>query len=163
MIKELLAEQDREAAERAAHSLKGVAATLGAIELGQRAQGLETAIGGGDETGPHLEAVQQELDRLLPLIRNALGSGIAGEDNATGENIQVFQMRVDELKETQSIDDIERFAGEILALAEPADLPPLISWAKQLAEATSMFDMMAMSAGLDQFATQVDDIRHTLS
>jgi hypothetical protein len=72
-------------------------------------------------------------------------------------------MRVDELKETQSIDDIERFAGEILALAEPADLPPLISWAKQLAEATSMFDMMAMSAGLDQFATQVDDIRHTLS
>jgi HPt (histidine-containing phosphotransfer) domain-containing protein len=140
MIKELLAEQDREAAERAAHSLKGVAATLGGIELGQRAQGLETAIGGGDETGPHLEAVQQELDRLLPLIRNALGSGIAGEDNATGEeldlppgvlerlpqlleNIQVFQMRVDELKETQSIDDIERFAGEILALAESADFP----------------------------------------
>ncbi|MFT5377861.1 MAG: two-component system sensor histidine kinase/response regulator, partial [Candidatus Latescibacterota bacterium] len=172
MIKELLAEQDRKAAERAAHSLKGVAATLGAIELGQRAQGLETAIGGGDETGPHLEAVQQELDRLLPLIRNVLGSGIAGEDNATGEeldlppgvlerlpqlleNIQVFQMRVDELKETQSIDDIERFAGEILALAESADFPPLISWAKQLAEATSMFDMVAMSAALDQFATQV--------
>lgn len=180
VVKALLVEQDREAAERTAHSLKGVAATLGVIELGQRAQGLETAIGNGAEAGPHLELVQQELDRLLPLLRNALGSSIVGEDNATGEgldltsavlerlpqlleNIQGFQTRVGGLKEVQSIDDIERFSGDILALAGAAGYAPLINWAKRLEEATNMFDMETVSAALDQLAIQIDDIRQILS
>ncbi|MFT5087092.1 MAG: HPt (histidine-containing phosphotransfer) domain-containing protein [Candidatus Latescibacterota bacterium] len=72
-VKTLLTEENREEAERAAHSLKGVAGTLGAMELERRAQGLEAAIKNGDDTYPHLDAVQQELDRLLPLIQEALG------------------------------------------------------------------------------------------
>lgn len=132
------------------------------------------------EADPHLEAVQQELGRLLPLLRNALGSTIADEDDATSEgldltsemlerlpqlldNIQVFQTRVSRLKEAQSIDDIENFAGDILALAEAAGYAPLANWAKRLEEAASMFDMEAVSAALDQFAIQVDDIRQILS
>jgi len=178
-VKALLAEEDREGAERAAHSLKGVAGTLGANELQLRAQSLETAIGGGDNVGPHLDSVQEELDRLLPLIRDALGSGAADGDAATEgldltpemleklpqllENLQAFQGRVDELKETLTINDIEDFAGEVLALGESAGYPPLSAWAKRLAEATSMFDMESMSAELDQFSTQIDGIRQTLS
>ncbi len=173
--KELLAEEDGEGAERAAHSLKGVAGTLGAVELERRAQGLEAAISGEEEVDAHLNTVQEELDRLLPLIREALGGEISDADTAMEDvvlssetleklpqllqNIEAFQERVDELKATLTINDIEDFAGEVLALAESAGYSPLISWATRLAEATSMFDMVTMSATLDQFSSQIDDIQ----
>ena len=177
--KALLAEQDREGAERAAHSLKGVAGTLGAMELERRAQGLEAAIKNGDDVHHHLDVVQEELDHLLPLIQDALGYEVADENVVEEdldltpemlekllqllENLQAFQGRVDELKATLTINDIEDFAGEILILAESAGYSPLITWAKRLEEATGMFDMEAMSAELDQFAAQVDGIRQILS
>jgi hypothetical protein len=67
------------------------------------------------------------------------------------------------LKEVQSIDDIERFSGDILALSGAAGYAPLINWAKRLEEATNMFDMETVSAALDQLAIQIDDIRQILS
>jgi len=177
-IESLLAEENREDAERAAHSLKGVAGTLGADQLQRRAQALETALKDEGEVKPHIEAVREELYRLLPLIRNALGSEVADGDVAAEnlelapetleklpqllEDLQAFQGRVDELKGTLTINDIEEFAGEVLGHAEAADYPPLIDWAKRLAEAANMFDMAAMTAELDQFSTQVDGIRQAL-
>jgi len=178
-IKNLLAEGNNQKAERAAHSLKGVSGTLGATELERCAQGLEAAIKNGDEVEVHLRAVQEELDRLLPLIQDALGPEL-NEGNATDaafdltpevlerlpellEKIQTLHGHVDELNATMAIDSIEEFAAEIRALAESAGYAPLANWAQQLEEATDMFDMEAMSAGLDQFAAQTDEIRQALS
>ena len=70
-----LAEGKREAAERAAHTLKGVAATLGAGAVHKRAALLEAAIKEGnaeDEIEAHLETVQAALLRLIPAILKAL-------------------------------------------------------------------------------------------
>ncbi|MFT5375272.1 MAG: two-component system sensor histidine kinase/response regulator [Candidatus Latescibacterota bacterium] len=174
----LLTENDRSGAERAAHSLKGVAATLGANELARRAQGLEEAIHNEGEIDPHLDAAQAELDRLLPLLQDALGREVTSEESAEEgldlapdqveklpqllENIQPFQERIDTLKATLDISEIEDFSSDILGLAEAADYPPLAEWAKRLAEATSMFDISAMSTELEQFAVQVDAIRQIL-
>jgi two-component system, sensor histidine kinase and response regulator len=178
-VKTLLAATNHEAAERAAHSLKGVAGTLGAIELERRARSVETAIKNGDDVDVSLGAVQEELDRLLPLIQHALGRELE-EDNAKDEvfeltpeileqlpqlleNTQDLQAKVDELAAIMMIDEIEAFAGEVLALAEPTGYTPLIIWAKRLEEAAGMFDLKAMSTELSQFATQIDEIRQSLS
>jgi len=178
-IKGLLAAGKHQEAERDAHSLKGVSGTLGAIELERHAQGLETAIKDGDDIQPHLNAVEQELDRLLPLIREALGpeteEGSAAVEDwdmtievreqlpELLEKMQSLPERADELIATMAVDDIEAFAGEIRALAEPVGYAPLVRWAKRLEEATGMFDMEAISTELDQFAAQVDEIRRVLS
>ena len=70
-----LAEGKREAAERAAHTLKGVAGTLGAGALQKKAAGLEAAIKEGkteDEIEAHLETVQAALLSLISAILRAL-------------------------------------------------------------------------------------------
>ncbi len=70
-----LGDGDPKAAERSAHSLKGVAGTLGAGELQQLAGGLEAAIKEGrseTEIEKHLKQVGQELTRIITAIRRAL-------------------------------------------------------------------------------------------
>lgn len=61
-------------AERAAHSLKGVAGTLGADELHRRAQTLEAALRDGTESKTPFAEVEAELLRLLEAIGQALGA-----------------------------------------------------------------------------------------
>ncbi|MBT7862512.1 MAG: response regulator, partial [Gemmatimonadetes bacterium] len=67
-VRSLRAEGDAEGATRAAHSLKGVAGTLGAGELQERAAALEAALKAGTadvEIEPLLAHVDSELSRLL--------------------------------------------------------------------------------------------------
>ena len=74
-IRAQLGDGDHQAAERAAHSLKGVAGTLGAGELHQRAAGLEAAIKEGQSDAAiekHLERVRQELTRIIAGIQCVL-------------------------------------------------------------------------------------------
>ena len=83
-----LAEGKREAAERAAHTLKGVAATLGAGAVHKRAVLLEAAIKEGnaeDEIEAHLETVQAALLRLIPAILKALPPEAATEVSEPAE------------------------------------------------------------------------------
>ncbi|MBT4140686.1 MAG: Hpt domain-containing protein, partial [Candidatus Latescibacteria bacterium] len=54
-------ETDRAGAERAAHSLKGVAGTIGATELQTCAQALETAIHDKADIETQLTLVGEEL------------------------------------------------------------------------------------------------------
>jgi len=81
-VRTQLAEGDPKAAERAAHSLKGVAGTLGAGELQQRAAGLEAAIKEEkpkDEIEKHLETVNEELTRFITALQEALPPEEAAE------------------------------------------------------------------------------------
>ena len=77
-VRAQLAEGDRVAAERTAHSLKGVAGTIGMSELQQRATELESAIKESKDRGvieAQLTSVDEELTRLVMAIKVATGIG----------------------------------------------------------------------------------------
>jgi HPt (histidine-containing phosphotransfer) domain-containing protein len=83
---------DRQAAERSAHSLKGVAATLGADELAGRAGKLEASIKDAAEDSQIdilLAEVGEELDRLIEAI------GVALPDEKTTDEPAVAPEDVD--------------------------------------------------------------------
>ena len=81
-VRAKLSEGDPGAAERAAHSLKGVSGTLGMSELQSRAAGLEAAIKADkpqDEIESHLGPVAEELTRVISALQAALPPEEAGE------------------------------------------------------------------------------------
>ena len=74
-IAELRQTGDREAAERLAHTLKGVAGTIGADFLASRAQRVEAVIQGGagrPEIDAELARLGEELDALITEVRGKL-------------------------------------------------------------------------------------------
>ena len=70
-IAEALAEGDRALAECLAHSIKGVAANIGAERLSRRAAALERSIRQGEKSPP-LSACAEELNRVLAAVDAAL-------------------------------------------------------------------------------------------
>ena len=99
-VRQHLETGEREAAERAAHSLKGVAGTIGASELQSRAQALEAGIREGTgEVDAQLQSTQEELERLVGAIRQVLGVG--GQQQAV-ESVEAV---------TLDADTAERLAG----------------------------------------------------
>ena len=76
-VQQCLAGGGGDGATRAAHSLKGVAGTLGADELQRRAGALETALKDSQsptELAPLMESVEGELARLLGAVGHVLGT-----------------------------------------------------------------------------------------
>jgi two-component system sensor histidine kinase/response regulator len=74
-IAELRQTGDREAAERLAHTIKGVAGTIGADVLAARAQRVEAVIRGGagrPEIDAELAKLGEELDALITEVRGKL-------------------------------------------------------------------------------------------
>lgn len=68
-VRQALAEADREAATRHAHTLRGVAASIGADTLADRARELESALAqAGRSVDAELQAVEPELDRVLRAV-----------------------------------------------------------------------------------------------
>jgi two-component system, sensor histidine kinase and response regulator len=128
-----LAKGDAATAERAAHSLKGVAATLGANALSEAAARVETTVRNGKDARPELRTLAILLERILADLRAALpdlsgdGTGrFAGDPN----DVQEPLIRLKQLLETDDgeaadfiIDARPRLAGaltpaEIRALSE---------------------------------------------
>ncbi|UTH75234.1 response regulator [Chromobacterium sp. IIBBL 290-4] len=76
-VRREMGRDDRVAATRAAHTLKGVAGTIGANELQEMAAKLEKTLNAGSELAD-LEAglaeTQRELDRLIESLKQALPS-----------------------------------------------------------------------------------------
>ncbi len=75
-VTERLAVSDLEGAERAAHSLKGVAGTLGATELERRARTLEEGLRAGrdaNDIATMRVSMAEELSRLVAALREAFG------------------------------------------------------------------------------------------
>ncbi len=176
-----LAEGEREAAERTAHSLKGVAGTLGAGELQQRAAGLESAIKEGrgeDAVESQLSSVDEELTRLVTAIEEAMGLEEGADEGAGGEDAPVEldeavierlpelagalegkRAGCEELAATLDMNEIENFAAEVKGLGEEYGYPPVIKWAETLAEQAGMFDMDSIAKGLEAFPDVIESIR----
>ena len=73
--------------------------------------------------------------------------------------LEAYLDRVEELKATLTINEIEDFANEILSLGESTEYHPLSDWARRLLDAASMFEMDAISTELGAFSAQIEDIR----
>ena len=73
-IREAHAAGDTAAAARAAHSLKGAAANLGATAVANAAAEVETAIQKGHSVQPELDALATKLRTIVQAIRSALPS-----------------------------------------------------------------------------------------
>ncbi|MBT7859447.1 MAG: DUF4154 domain-containing protein [Gemmatimonadetes bacterium] len=158
-------------AERAAHSLKGSAGTLGAGELQSRAEGLETAIRdqhSESKIESHLASVQLELDRLIGEIRNALDIQTTVETAAGTEDtfdptavtdlpalLGALEAEIDhvvELSSTLTLNEVEDFAAQMRALGARHQCAILQEWADQLMDATAMFDIDGMSQSLSSYS-----------
>ena len=175
-IRAQLADGEREGAERTAHSLKGVAGTIGAGELQRRSQALETAIHRGSEVLESLLAsVEEELTRMVSAIREALGVQEVEEvvevmlDEATLARlpglIEVLEGKKDEVVElssTLTINEIETFAAEMRELGEEYGYLPLVSWGEKLAESAENFNMEEMGKGLEGYAALVELARRAV-
>jgi signal transduction histidine kinase/CheY-like chemotaxis protein/HPt (histidine-containing phosphotransfer) domain-containing protein len=79
-IREALASGERETAQRAAHTLKGVAGNIGASDLQAAAQGVEEAIRA--DTARNIEPRMAELDDALSIVIRGL-DGLRDESDAT--------------------------------------------------------------------------------
>jgi HPt (histidine-containing phosphotransfer) domain-containing protein len=71
-ISHALEQQDRNTAERLAHTLKGLAGNIGAVELQQRSEKLETAIRRAEQVQELLPMVEAELAARIAAILSAL-------------------------------------------------------------------------------------------
>ncbi|MBT3605392.1 MAG: response regulator [Candidatus Latescibacteria bacterium] len=156
-------EEDRAAAERTAHSLKGVAGTLGATQLQTLAQDLESAIHDEMDIDTPLASVNEELTRLIATLQDVFPEEIVVEEEtvestitskSAGELVAALNAQQSvwkELSETLSINDIESFADQIKKLGDQYDYAPVIRWAEKLAEQASMFDLDNMATTLAQY------------
>jgi two-component system sensor histidine kinase/response regulator len=177
-IREQLLGDDSGSAERTAHSLKGVAGTLGAGKLQELAQDLESAIGNGHsqpDIDSHLGTVQSELDRLLGSIKDVL---VAPESEPANEEhtfdatqitdlahlIEAMDSHTDraaELSSTLTINDIEDFASEMRTLGSKHGFKPLEEWANELTDAAGMFDTDSLSETLAGYTDLIDRLSDT--
>ena len=71
-IRSALAMGDKSTAEREAHSLKGVAGTLGAPALAEQAATVEAMINTGQNVDEALESLSRSLDAVVQAINAAL-------------------------------------------------------------------------------------------
>jgi CheY-like chemotaxis protein len=132
-IRAALAEGDTGTAERVAHSLKGVAATLGANALSEAASHAEAAIRNGKDAQAEVQTLTRSLETLLADLHAALpdeagnGASVPAGDPAA---VEAPLLRLKQLLETDDgeaadfiVDASPRFASvltaaEIKALTE---------------------------------------------
>ncbi len=102
-IKTQLKEEDIKTAERTAHTLKGVAGNIGAVELQKSAGALETAIREGktDEHANLLEAVNINLDKVQNSLKNLPTGDVNSNENEKGSidfDAQLFRETLKKLE-----------------------------------------------------------------
>jgi signal transduction histidine kinase/DNA-binding response OmpR family regulator/ligand-binding sensor domain-containing protein/HPt (histidine-containing phosphotransfer) domain-containing protein len=162
----------REDAERAAHSLKGVAGTLGVTALQAMAQGLETAIRADEEVDSHLDVVDRELTQFLANLNAVLPAESQAEQPANNEQklaVQALPELIAELEkhrescvqmsETLPINDVENLANSIQKLGEKYQYGRLVRWGEELAEQTAMFNLDKISILLNEYPNLIAELK----
>jgi CheY-like chemotaxis protein len=126
-----LARGEAATAERAAHSLKGAAATLGAGALAEAAARVEAAIKNGDDARPDLRTLADLLDTVLADLRTALpdesGNGMA-RSAADPASIRQPLARLKQLLETddgEAADFIVDAGPRLAGVLTPAEIAAL--------------------------------------
>ena len=177
-IREQMALGDHASAVRTAHSLKGVAGTIGAKELQSRAQKLESVIGEKkSDIESHLASVNEELTRLVNAIQQAMGDedevvAAAEEISLTpdiisklpelSDALEARKGRLKKLTETLTITEIEEFAKEVKQLGETHSYHPVISWGTALSEQAEMFDLDALPDTMAEYPKLIVSIQSVM-
>ena len=115
-IEAALANGDAATAERAAHSLKGAAATLGANALSEAASRAEAAIKSGGDTGPAVQALALALDTALAGLLTAFPEDSGGNGAGPRDPASVHEPLA-RLKQLLETDDGE--AADFIVDARP--------------------------------------------
>jgi HPt (histidine-containing phosphotransfer) domain-containing protein len=145
-----LAKDDATTARRMAHTLKGLAGTIGAPVLEAKAEALEGALRKGADTAaihPLVDALLPELDRVLSAVATHIGQP---ETPASIEAPQMDKTSADQLRLNleRLLDAGDPDAGEILA--EHASLLEACWGAdyRMIADAVDNFDFETALAAL---------------
>ena len=150
-----LSRNDAATAERAAHSLKGAAGTLGAVGLAAVAAEAENAVKTGHRVQDAIAALSRALDPVIAAIRAALPEGGNGNGASanSGEPSAVLQP-LERLKQLLESDDGE--AADFLIDAK-ARLAGVLTPAeiKTLSERVGNFDFEAALACLSGIASRL--------
>ena len=119
-----LAAEDRDAARRLAHTLKGNAAQIGALALRQQAQALENALGQTEQhslvqtllasLSPSLDALNEAILQQLPEAESTKTSQVGHEDAAVMIQALVAQLTADDATSVQTVRDNERVLQSVL-------------------------------------------------
>lgn len=121
-IRSALEQGDNDTAKRLAHTIKGVAATIGADELNIRAKQLESAIGQGQMDG--VADLVEQLTRVMTPVLEALSGLVSAQKPETTDapavamSFEEFDKLSDELEEMlEEMDpDAEETAAELSTL-----------------------------------------------
>ncbi len=155
IIQAALSAADRATAERAAHSLKGAAGTLGAGMLAEAAARAETAIKSGRGIDEAVRSLSLSLDPVIAGLRSALPGDAAGNGawRASGDpaSVQEPLARLKQLLETDDgeaadfiVDAKQRLAGVLT----PAEI-------KTLSDRVGKFDFEAALKCLSGIASRL--------
>jgi PAS domain S-box-containing protein len=153
-IRAALANGDRATAERAAHSLKGAAATLGATPLSEAAARAEAAIKSGQDHGASVADLCLALDRVLAEIWAAFpenggnGAARAGGDPASVREPLARLKRLLEANDGEAADFIIDAKAHLSGVLTPAEI-------KALAEQVGSFDFDAALKSLSGIASRL--------
>jgi CheY-like chemotaxis protein len=145
---------DAATAERAAHSLKGAAATLGANGLSEAAAKAETSIKTGQNVDKAVEVLSVALDRVLAGVWAALPDDKAGNGRSASANPETVKEPLIRLKQLLEADDGE--AAEFIIDAKshlrgvltPAEM-------KALADQVGNFEFEAALKSLSGIASRL--------
>jgi signal transduction histidine kinase/DNA-binding response OmpR family regulator/HPt (histidine-containing phosphotransfer) domain-containing protein len=161
-IRDSLGKNDRETALIAAHTLKGIAGTIGATALQELSAKLESAIQKRtDEVADLLEKVEHKLSEAIAVINNALQrQSAAGQSPTLPDNTTVNQVRSREdtlqaiqpelaalIKQIENFDSTAADAAE--ALMEHLDNPDIRSSLNEVKRLLADYDFDAASSMLD--------------
>jgi two-component system sensor histidine kinase/response regulator len=153
-IRAALTNGDGATAERAAHSLKGVAATLGANNLSEAAARAETSIKSGQKDSEAVASLCMELDRVLANVRAALpdsagnGAGRALSDPASVREPLIRLKRLLETNDGEASDFIMDAKAHLIGVLTPAEI-------KALADQVGNFDFDAALKSLSGIASRL--------
>ena len=129
-----LARQDRETAQRLAHTTKGVSGNIGALQVQQQAEALEQALKDGESwerLAPLVDALRQDLDPLVQALAAKLPQATAP---APTHRVAVDEAELERVTRRlgELLRDMDSEAGDwlgqhqaLLASAYPAHLPGL--------------------------------------
>jgi CheY-like chemotaxis protein len=157
-IEAALARGEREGAERAAHTLKGVAGTLGAEGVQEAARVLEAAIGSGRQAvHGELDALRAELAPVLAgLSRLDPAEGPApGTGSLDGERVGALLRRLRALLEQDDADaaePLQALQGLLAGSALERNLRPV-------AEAVEDYDFEAALEALHGLQRRLDTLK----
>ncbi len=154
-IRAALAAGDTETAARAAHSLKGAAANLGATALAEVASRAESAINGRSGVDPALHELAASLETVVAAIRSALpdkqSAGVSGGNSADPATVRPQMLRLRTLLKNDDGD-----AADFILEAHPG-LAKVLTEAElaSLSEPIGNFDFAAALKALSGIAARL--------